>query len=88
MPYEVVEFQQTPNPNALKCVLDRPIAPAPRSYRSREDVRDDPAAAALFALPGVTNLLFLDAWVTVGKSPETRWATLKPAITRALRECP
>lgn len=88
MPYEVVEFQQTPNPNALKCVLDRPIAPEPRSYRSKSEVGDDAVAAALFSLPGVTNLLFLDTWVTVGKSPETRWTSLKPAISRVLKECP
>ncbi|QOJ00238.1 MAG: NifU N-terminal domain-containing protein [Phycisphaeraceae bacterium] len=88
MPYHVLRFQDTPNPNALKCVLDRAIAPTARSYRSADDAGGDPTALALFAIPGVANLLILNDWITVGKRSDARWADLKPAISDALRDAP
>lgn len=85
MPYTVVEFQETPNPNAIKCVLDRAIAETPRSYFSKEQGSQDPLACSLFALDGVTNVLILGNFVTVSKAPETPWKSLKSAIERTLK---
>lgn len=84
MPWKVVAFETTPNPNAIKCVLDRPIAAIPRSYRAPGDGADDEIAAALFAIEGVRNLLFLHDWVTVGKSPDAAWPAIKRAVKREL----
>jgi hypothetical protein len=89
MPYQVREFVETPNPNALKCVLDKPAASAgsdraSRSYFTSEQGALDPVAAALFAIEGVTNVLVVKDWVTVGKSAEARWDRLKPKIKAAL----
>lgn len=81
-----VRFQQTPNPNALKCVLSRPLAGGRRSYFNAEQARDDPLAAALFAIPGVTNVLIQNDWVTVSKSAQADWASIRPAVERVLRE--
>lgn len=85
--YNVREFQETPNPAALKCVLDRPVdaidAPM-RSYRSAAAAAADPLASRLFAVPGVANVLIADTWVTVGKADSVTWKTLKPAIVKAL----
>lgn len=102
MPLVVKEYQSTPNPNALKCVVDRPIAPltpltppapALRSYASAAAATADPLAAALFAIPGVRNVLVHaparePGWISINKSPETPWSALKPAIERVLREQP
>ncbi len=85
MPYTVVEFQETPNPNAVKCVLDRPITDSPRSFFSKDQSADDPLASSLFALRGVTNVLILHNFVTVSKDPGTSWKTLRAAIERTLR---
>lgn len=79
-------FQETPNPHALKCVLDREMAPERRSFFNAEQAGGDPIAAALFAIPGVTNVLMSGDWLTVGKSPEAEWKTVKAGITRVLRE--
>ncbi len=84
----VTEFQPTPNPNALKCVLDAAVSDRPRSFRSAADLGDpaaEPLAAALFALPGVAGLLICDNWVTVNKAPDAAWPALKPAISRVLK---
>jgi len=84
--YKVERFDETPNPNALKCVLDREIQPNPRSYRRREDLTsEDPLATSLFAIPGVTGLLIGSGWITVNKDPAAAWPSIKPAIEKALR---
>ena len=85
MPYTVVEFQETPNPNAIKCVLDRDVAAAPRSYFSKEQGALDPLASSLFALEGVTNVLILGNFVTVSKSPGASWKSLKAGVERVLK---
>lgn len=85
MPITSIDFQDTPNPNAIKCVVDRPIADSPRSYFSKDQSAADPLAAGLFDIPGVTNVLILGNFVTVSKRPETTWKSLKPQIERVLR---
>lgn len=82
MPYQVVEFQPTPNPNALKCILDRPLPEPARSFRSPAEAQSDPLAARLFAVPGVTSLLLSGEWMTVNKHPESDW----PAVRRAVQD--
>lgn len=90
MGYRVREFQETPNPGAIKCVLEGPIAPLPgaelkpRSYRTAESAHADPLASRLFGVPGVSNVLIASDWVTIGKSPEASWKSVKSAVEQAL----
>lgn len=84
MPYRITRYDDTPNPNAIKCILDRAIPPGPRSYRAADQAGADPVAAALFAIPGVSGLLFADGWLTVNKSPDSAWKSIKPAVERTL----
>lgn len=84
----MVKFQETPNPNAVKCVLDRAVAAERRSFFSAEQAGGDPIASALFAIPGVTNVLMSDDWVTVGTAPGSDWKAVKAGISRVLREAP
>lgn len=58
MPFTVREFEPTPNPNAMKCWLDRPICSGPRSFLNSAAAAGDPIAAALFAEAGATTVLF------------------------------
>jgi hypothetical protein len=88
MPYLVRQFQPTPNPNAVKCILDRRIAERPRSYFKAQDAAADPIAAGLFAIAGVTNILISGDWITVSKQPGADWRTVRPEIERVLREAP
>jgi hypothetical protein len=86
MPYKIREFQETPNPNALKCVVDRKLAEKPRSYFKAADAVGDPVAAALFAIPGVTNILINADWVTVSKRPDADWKAIKRGVERVMNE--
>jgi hypothetical protein len=86
MPYLVKAFQPTPNPNALKCILDRRIAERPRSYFNPADAAADPIGSRLFAIAGVTNILMNGDWLTVSKSAAADWPTIKTGVERVLRE--
>lgn len=87
MGYTVLRFEETPNPNAIKCVLDRAVvAPGAgsRSFRKPADAQGDPLAAAIFATPGVTNVLMCADWISVGKSPDAEWPGVKAGVKKAL----
>ena len=84
MPYSVVEVQPTPNPNALKFMLDRPIAEQPTSFFNAEAAAGHPIATALFAVPGVSSLLLLGDFVTVNKSADASWPQIKERVRQVL----
>ena len=86
MPYTVREAQPTPNPNAIKFVLDRPIAPdGPLSFLAPDSGVGHPIAERLFAIDGVVSLLFLNDFVTVNKAPEAEWANIRSRVKRILK---
>jgi hypothetical protein len=89
MPYHVVEFVSTPNPHAIKVVVQPSPAPAgPRSYRVPPPADADPLGAAILAIPGIRNVLLHDGWLTVGKDPGASWSDIKPALRRLLEAHP
>lgn len=88
MPYSITRFEPTPNPNAVKCILDRPLPDPPRSFRAADQVGDDPLGRALFAIPGVAGLLLSGGWLTVNKRPEADWARIKTGVQQVLAATP
>lgn len=81
---KVVEFAETPNPNAIKCVLDAKVSDKARSYFNAAAAEADPLASALFAIPGVTNVLILGDFVTVSKAPASAWAPIRKGIRKVI----
>jgi hypothetical protein len=65
-------------------VLDRVIADPPLSFLNPESGIEHPIASRLFAVQGVSGLLFLGDFVTVTKQPEARWADVTKNVKRAL----
>lgn len=92
MPYSIREFQTTPNPNALKCILDKPLSPAPhtaetiRSFRAPHEAAGDPLGEALFAIPGVSSVLLSGDWLTVNKTSDALWPGIKKGVQDVLRK--
>jgi hypothetical protein len=82
----VAEVQPTPNPNAMKFVIDRHIWQQPLSFFNAEAARSHPLAAKLFAIPGVSGLLLLGNFITVSKTPQATWASIKTQVRRILAE--
>jgi hypothetical protein len=83
-----VEYQPTPNPNAVKFVLGRPAVPegGSRSYYSREQAAADPRAAAIFELDGVASVFMVADFVTVTKTEEADWGALIEPVRAVLDE--
>ena len=101
MPIRVVEFQATPNPNAVKFVIDRGQAAGETvSLRKAESVVGDSEvsvgegsdgqqlARQLLAIPEVAAVLLLSDFVTINKSPKGSWADIKRQVKRVLKAWP
>ncbi|MEM1331028.1 MAG: NifU N-terminal domain-containing protein [Planctomycetota bacterium] len=86
MSFRVVSFETTPNPNAIKCVLDRSPTEVPRSYFNATQATGDELAEALFAAGEVTSVLIHTEFITVNKAPGAGWPGLKRQIERVLRD--
>ena len=86
MGLKVAEIQPTPNPNALKFVLDRTVWDRPLSFFNADAGREHPLAAKLFAVNGVSSLLLLGDFITINKRPDADWAAIKRAVRRVLAE--
>ena len=86
MSFRVTEIQPTPNPNAAKFVLDRPIVDQPTSFFNAGAAEGHPVATRLFGIQGVSSLLLLGDFVTVNKNPEANWKDITPQVERVLAE--
>jgi hypothetical protein len=84
MPFTVRQVQPTPNPNAIKFVLDRHIAADRLSFLDSTSAASYPLASSLFAIDGVASLLFLEDFVTVSKTPAAKWGNITPKVKRVL----
>jgi NFU1 iron-sulfur cluster scaffold homolog, mitochondrial len=86
MAFRVLEVQPTPNPNAMKFVLDRPIAEQPTSFLNPATAEGHSIASRFFAIPGVSSLLLLGDFVTVNKTADASWADIRDQVQRVLSE--
>lgn len=81
-----VTVEGTPNPNAAKFTLNRPLPlEESRSYFEPEAAEGDPLAEALFDLDGVQALLMVDNFITVTKSDAHGWDDLVEPIREVIR---
>jgi Fe-S cluster biogenesis protein NfuA len=86
---KISDIEPTPNPNARKFVLKEPLTwGLSRSFSSPEEARDDPLAAQLFAIQHVTNVFYVDQWITVTQDGEADWAQLLRDLAKPIREAP
>ena len=88
MAFQVREIQSTPNPNAMKFVLDRPVTEKPVSFLhpSDADAEGHPLARRLFEIPGICAVLLLGDFVTVNKTADAKWPGLKTRVKRVLQD--
>ena len=59
MALTVKAFEETPNPNALRCVVSARLSEDRESYRSPEEAASNPLAAAILDIPGVTHVMLI-----------------------------
>jgi NFU1 iron-sulfur cluster scaffold homolog, mitochondrial len=84
---KIAEIEPTPNPNAMKFVLREPLTwGVTRSYDNAEQAQDDLLAAALFAVEHVTNVFYVDHWVTVTQDGGADWKELLRKLAVPIRD--
>ena len=85
----IAEIEFTPNPNARKFILREPLTyGVSRSYENAEQAKGDALAEALFAIPHVTNVFYVDHWVTVTQDGKAHWPDLLRQLAVPIRDAP
>ena len=86
---KIADLEYTPNPNARKFVLKEPLTNGlARSFENPDQAQRDELAAKLFAIPHVTNVFYVDNWITVTQDGEADWQDLLRQVAAPIREAP
>ncbi len=86
---KIAEIEGTPNPNAMKFILKEPLTwGITRSYDNAEQAKDDPLASQLFAIEHVTNVFYVDHWITVTQDGGADWRELQRKLAEPIRAAP
>lgn len=86
---KIAEIESTPNPNAMKFILREPLTwGVTRSFDKPEQAVGDPLALALFDIEHVTNVFYVDHWVTVTQDGAADWQELKRKLAVPIRDAP
>jgi NFU1 iron-sulfur cluster scaffold homolog, mitochondrial len=86
---KIAEIEGTPNPNALKFILKEPLTwGVTRSYDSAEQAQEDPLAAELFEIDHITNVFYVDHWITITQDGGANWQDLARAVADPIRAAP
>jgi Fe-S cluster biogenesis protein NfuA len=86
---KIAEIEPTPNPNAMKFILKDPLTwGISRSYASAAEATHDPLAAALFDIEHVSNVFYVDHWITVTQDGRADWQELMRKLAVPIREAP
>jgi Fe-S cluster biogenesis protein NfuA len=86
---KIAEIEDTPNPNAVKFILKEPLTwGITRSYDNAEQAQDDALASTLFDIEHVTNVFYVDRWLTVTQDGEADWPELVRKVAEPIRAAP
>ena len=86
---KIAEIVDTPNPNAMKFILREPLTwGISHSYQNAEQARDDVLASTLFEIEHVSNVFYLDRWLTVTQDGGADWPELVRLIAVPLCAAP
>lgn len=78
----VQDVDLTPNPQALKFILNKKLLiNESRNFSNKEEAIDDPLAKGIFDIEGVVSVFYMDKFITIEKSPEVNWGVIqKPLV--------
>ena len=81
-------IQSTPNPNALKFVLNRPVKTEGNfTYKKDSDYKTNPLAQAIFSIsPAIKEVYFFDNYITVTQDGSVEWDDLEGKIRTTILE--
>jgi len=80
-------IQSTPNPNALKFVLNVPVKNEGKvTYKNASQCEHNPMAKALFTVPNITEVYFFDNYITVTQDGNVDWDQIEEQIKKLVLE--
>lgn len=85
---KIAEIEYTPNPDAVKFILDQPITQGgmTRSFESAEQAEGTPLAEKILEIEHVKSAFFADRWITVTQDGDADWHGLLREIAEPIRE--
>jgi Fe-S cluster biogenesis protein NfuA len=85
--YKVINTQPTPNPDALKFMMNKSVIKSgTKSFSNKEEAAGDFFAEALFGLPGIRNIYLSQDFVSVTKSMMEEWHDLVEPIQQSIEK--
>ena len=86
---KIAEIEDTPNPNAVKFILREPLTwGITRSYENAGQAKDDALASTLFDIEHVTNVFYVEKWITVTQDGGADWPELVRKVAEPIRAAP
>ena len=86
---KIADIEDTPNPNAVKFTLHEPLTwGISHSYENAIQAKDDALASTLFDIEHVSNVFYVDRWLTVTQDGGADWPELVRLIAVPLRAAP
>lgn len=83
---KIAEIESTPNPNAMKFILREPLTwGVSCSYANADEAEADELARRLFEIPHVSNVFYVDKWVTVTQDGGADWKELVRKVAEPIR---
>ena len=86
---KIADIEDTPNPNAKKFILKEPLTwGIAHSYDNAAQAESDLLAASIFDIEHVTNVFYVDKWLTVTQDGSADWQLLLRRIADRIRAAP
>ena len=85
---KITEIEYTPNPNAVKFILDQALTPfgSHAEFGDADAARDVPLARKLFEIDHVQSVYWTDRWLTVTQDGQANWHELLRQVATPIRE--
>ena len=83
---QVQDVDLTPNPHALKFVLNEKLLDhEKRQYSNIESANEDPFAKGIFEIEGVVSVFYMDKFVSIEKSQTATWGMIQRPFINFLK---
>jgi Fe-S cluster biogenesis protein NfuA len=82
-----IQTEETPNPNTLKFLPGQAVMKDDTAFFiNAEEAESSPLATALFTTPHVRAVFFGSDFITITKSEDASWLTMKPVLLSTIME--
>jgi len=82
-----IQTENTPNPQTIKFLPGQTVmTDGTASFTNKEDAQTSPLAQALFKLDNIIGIFFGHDYISITKTPEAEWDTIKPHALTTIME--